>query len=257
MTREKMKKLLMLSLFFCLFAPAWGNISPKPEMEFSFIYQTADKPAIDPQLSEQIQCQDNQCIESKPLGIYGLQKLYCKADGCFSIAYAYDPYQKLIISFADGTKKESNVFAAPGTLRSHFNVYVNPTDLTVEIAPKSTDSRAWVRKDAWVSLAIILLLELFAAAAYLSYREKSFTILYSVGLANLLTTAVSWLLLALYVKETAFLWIFCLVAEALIIRLMNPRKISFQDSAMLSLVTNVTSYSLGMIFSFLLAPLIF
>ena len=100
-------------------------------------------------------------------------------------------------------------------------------------------------------------MELLAAAAYLFYREKSFTILYSVGLANLITTALSWMLLVRYVGDTAVLWVFCLIAEALIIRLMNPRKISFKDACMLSLTTNVTSYSIGMIISFLLAPYIF
>ena len=252
-----MKKLLVLTLFFCLFSPLWADVSPKPEMEFSFIYNTAEKPAIDPLHSEQIQCRDNQCIESNPLGVYGLQKLYCQADGCFSIAYNYDNYQKLIISFADGTTRESNVFAAPDTLRAWFNVYVDDEGLTVAPSAEKAGSRAWARRDAWVSLGLILVLELLAAAAYLSYRKKSFTILYSVGLANLITTSLSWLFLVRYVKETAFLWLFCLLAETLIIRLMNPRKISLNDSFMLSLTANVTSYSLGMIISFMLAPLIF
>ncbi len=252
-----MKKILILPLFFCLISPLWGNIAPKPEMEFSFVYQTDEKPAISPLLSEQIQCEDNQCLRSSPLGVYGIQKLYCNSEGCFSIAYAYAPYQKLIIAFEDGTKKESNVFSAPDTLRSHFTVYVGKENLKVEPSLSETVNRSWARKDAWVSLGIVLFLELLAAAAYLSYRKKSFTILYSVGIANLITTTASWLFLALYVKETAFLWIFCLLAETLIVRFMNPHKISIQDAFMLSVATNVTSYSLGMIISFLLAPLLF
>ncbi len=252
-----MKKLFLLTLFCCVFSPLWANVSPKPEMEFSFVYQTADQPAIDPLHSEQIQCQDNQCLESKPLGVYGLQKLYCKERSCFSIAYDYATYQQLIIAFEDGTKKQSNVFASPDTLRSHFNVYVTENDLKVEPSAAPTDRRSWARKDAWLSLGIVLVLELLAAAAYLFYREKSFTILYSVGLANLITTALSWMLLVRYVGDTAVLWVFCLIAEALIMRLMNPRKISFKDACMLSLTTNVTSYSIGMIISFLLAPYIF
>ncbi len=252
-----MKKLFLLPLFFCLFAPLWGNVSPKPEMEFSFIYNTEAKPLIDPLHSEQIQCTDNQCIESKPLGVYGLQKLYCSAGTCFSIAYEYDNYQKLIIAFMDGSKRQSNVFAAPDTLRARFNVFVDQDKLTVEPSGTASGSAAWARRDAWVSLAIILLLELLAATAYLMYAQKSFTILYSVAVANLFTTAASWLFLANYVKETALLWIFCLVTEALIIRLMNRRKISLRDSFFLSLTINVTSYSLGIMISFLLAPLIF
>ena len=252
-----MKKIFLLALFFCLFSPLWADVSPKPEMEFSFIYNTAEKPAIDPLHSEQIQCRDNQCLESKPLGVYGLQKLYCQPDGCFSIAYDYDNFQKLIIAFEDGTTRESNVFAAPDRLRARFNVQVEEDALTVTPSAQQTGSRAWARRDAWISLGLILMLELLAAAAYLSYRKKSFTILYSVGVSNLVTTALSWLFLVRFVKETAFLWLFCLLAETLIIRLMNPRKISLKDALMLSLTTNVTSYSLGMILSFLLAPLIF
>ncbi len=252
-----MKKLFLLILFLCPLFPLWGNVSPKPEMEFSFVYQTAEQPAINPQLSEQLQCQDNQCIESKPLGIYGLQRLYCKKDACFSIAYDYAHFQKLIITFADGTQKQSNIFAAPGTLRAHFTVYVQDNGLTVTLADTKTDNRSWARKDAWISLLIILVLELMAAMAYLSYRGKSFTVLYSVAVANLITTAISWLLLVKYVNETAFLWVFCLLAETLLVRLMNPRKISLKDAFMLSIATNVTSYSLGMILSFMLAPLIF
>lgn len=252
-----MKKLLLLPLFFCLFSPLWADVSPKPEMEFSFIYNTPSKPPIDPLHSEQIQCEDNQCFDSKPLGVYGLQKLYCSASECFSIAYEYDNYQKLIISFADGTKRESNIFASPDTLRSRFNVYVNEDNLKVEPSSAAPATGSWVRRDAWVSLIIILVLELLAAAAYLSYTQKSFTILYSVATANLLTTAVSWLFLARYFKETAILWIFCVLAEALIIRLMNRKRISLYDSFMLSITMNVTSYSLGIMVSFVLAPLIF
>lgn len=73
----------------------------------------------------------------------------------------------------------------------------------------------------------------------------------------MLSTAAAWLIFVQFVKETALLWLFCLLAEALIIRLMNPRKMPIKDALMLSAVMNVTSYSLGMILSFWLAPLIF
>lgn len=252
-----MKKLLLFIFTFFCFCPAWADVSPKPEMEFSFIYETATKPAIDPLHSEQIQCEDNQCISAKPLGSYGLQKLRCTENTCFSIAYDYEPFQKLVIAFADGSKRESQVFAAPDTLRAHFNVKVGADTLDVTPAGLAENVGPWARRDAWTSLAVILILELLAAAAFLNYTQKSFTILYSVGLANLLTTAASWILLVRYVKETALLWIFCLLAETLIIRLMNRKKISLHDAFMLSLTTNVTSYSLGLMISFVIAPLLF
>ena len=207
-----MKKLLLFIFAFFCFCPAWADVSPKPEMEFSFIYETATKPAIDPLHSEQIQCEDNQCLSAKPLGSYGLQKLRCTENTCFSIAYDYEPFQKLVIAFADGSKRESQVFAAPDTLRAHFNVKVGADTLDVTPAGLAENVGPWARRDAWTSLAVILILELLAAAAFLNYTQKSFTILYSVGLANLLTTAASWILLVRYVKETALLWIFCLLA---------------------------------------------
>ncbi len=240
-----------------LFSPLWADVSPKPEMAFSFIYNTNAKPLINPLLSEQIQCKDNQCMETKPLGKYGIQKLYCSAGSCFSIAYEYDDFQKLIITFEDASKRESNVFQAPDSLRSRFNVYVDEDKLTVEPTDLLPPASDWVRTDAWLSLGIILLLELLAAAMFLVYAQKPFTILYSVALANLLTTAFSWLVLARHVKETAFLWLFCLLTETLIIRFMNKRKLSLKNSFLLSLAINVTSYSLGMIIAFWLDPLIF
>lgn len=252
-----MKKLFLLLLLTVPFIPAWADVSPKPEMEFSFIYNTENKPLINPAQSEQIQCADNQCLESKPLGHYGLQKLYCSADGCFAVAYEFTDYQKLIIAFEDGTKRESNVFPASHKLRSRYNVYVNANGLSVELTDTVPDLGAWARKDALFSLVIILLLELLAATAYLMYTQKSFTILYSVAVSNVLTTALSWVLLSWYASGTAFLWIFYVLAEALIIRLMNLKKIKLTDAFILSIATNVTSYSLGMILSFWLAELIF
>lgn len=252
-----MKKIFLLTILSMLFSPLWADVSPKPEMAFSFIYNTNAKPLINPLLSEQIQCKDNQCMETKPLGKYGIQKLYCSAGSCFSIAYEYDDFQKLIITFEDGSKRESNVFQAPDSLRSRFNVYVDEDKLTVEPTDLLPPASDWVRTDAWLSLGIILLLELLAAAMFLVYAQKPFTILYSVALANLLTTAFSWLVLARHVKETAFLWLFCLLTETLIIRFMNKRKLSLKNSFLLSLAINVTSYSLGMIIAFWLDPLIF
>ena len=252
-----MKKLLLITLLTCLMLPAWADVSPKPEMDFSFIYETENKPLIDPAHSEQIQCSDNQCLESKPLGHYGIQKLYCSAGKCFSVAYEYTDFQKLVISFVDGSIRESNVFTAPRKLRARFNVHVHENNLTVEPTDLIPDASGWTRLDAWASLLIILILELLAAAAYAVYTKKSFRILYSVVVANLLTTAVSWLYLAWYVPESTLLWLFSLVAETLIIRYMNLKRLSFGESFTISLVINITSYSIGMMLSFILAPVLF
>ncbi len=252
-----MKKTLLLALLLCGFTPSWADVSPKPEMEFSFIYNTADKPRIAPEASEQIQCQDNQCLEAKPLGAYGLQKLYCGPERCFSIAYEYADYQKLIIGFEDGSKRESNIFKAPRSLRAGFTVYVNVDSLSVRPSPAPSPSNNLMRRDAWASFLIILLLELAAAWAYLTYSGKPYRTLYAVAAANMITTPVSWCFLAVHVKETAFLWIFCFLFEAAFIWAFNRRKMSLQNALNLSLAMNVTSYSLGMMISFFIAPWLF
>lgn len=252
-----MKKILFFFTLLLAFAPAWGSVSPKPEMDFTFIYQTQDQPAILPDTSEQIQCNDNQCIESDPLGEYGLQRLYCKPDGCFSIAYEYNPYQKLIIDFSDGVKRESNVFRTPSKLRNSFNVIVRDRDLHVELSPKPQHFNALLRADAWASLIIILITEILAAFAYLSYTNKSYKIVYSVVLANLLTMPMSWQGLSRFVTEPAFIWLFCLVFEAGFVWLLNRKRLSMRNAFALSVTTNVTSYSIGMMISFLIAPLLF
>lgn len=252
-----MKKILLLIVFAFTALPLWADVSPKPEMEFTFIYRTAQTPSILPDASEQIQCKDNQCIQAQPLGTYGLQKLYCTPENCFSIAYEYDHYQKLIIGFADGSKRESNIFKTPDTLRSGFKVYVDDHALTVEPAPLENPSSILMRRDAWTSFIIILVLELAAAWAFLTYTDKPYRVLYAVAVSNIITMFVSWRFLAAYISETAFLWIFCFVFESVFIWLCNRKVLSWKEAGYLGLAANVTSYSLGMMISFYIAPWLF
>lgn len=252
-----MKKLLLPICLLLTAAVCRADISPKPEMEFSFIYNTQARPLVDPAHSEQFQCNDNQCTDPHPLGHYGIQKLYCSPGSCFSVAYEYDDFQRLVLAFTDGTQRTSNIFPAPHTLRARFNVYIDEDKLTVEPSDLVPDASAWARTDAWVSLLLILLLELGAAAAYLIYTHKPFCVLYSVAAANIITTLVAWLFLAWYSTESSLLWVFCVLVETLIIRLANLKRMSLWEAFVLTLAMNVTSYSLGMIISFWLAPLLF
>ncbi len=252
-----MKKLILSAVLVFAAAALWADVSPKPEMQFSFIYNTQTHPRIAPDASEQIQCQDNQCMEPKPLGTYGLQKLYCSAEKCFSIAYGYAPYQKLIIGFEDGSKKESQIFKTPSALRSSFDVYVEKDGLTVALSPEQKPYSNITRKDAWASLLIILILELAAAWASISYMHKPLRILYAVAAANVLSMFATWFFLAGYIRETAFLWIFCLLFESVFIWLFNRKYLTLTNSFNLSLAMNVTSYSLGMMISFWIAPWLF
>ena len=249
-----MKKIL-LTFYFCALAGWAEAISPNPQMDFSFVFNTSSPLTIDVVRSEQLQCTDSLCLSAKPLGDYGAQRMDCTATACRSVAYEYEPFQKLIITFSDGITRESDVFPAPKTLRTAFNVVVEPDKLHVHQVPGQLESPVWKQADAWQALFLILLLEIFAAAAYLRYSKKTLTILYSVALANLLTTAVSWYWLARYVRGGFLLWIFCVFAETLIIKMFNRQRMSLKDSFVLSLVINITSYTLGMIIAFAISQL--
>ncbi len=252
-----MKKILLLCALCASLTPLWGGVFPKPEMDFSFAYQTEEQPAIRPATSEQVQCRDNQCINADPLGSYGIQKLYCRKDGCFSIAYEYAPYQKLAIDFSDGVKRESNVFATPFKLRNSFSVTVRANDLLVEPSAKPQAYNALLRADAWLSLMIVLVMETLAAFAYLAYNEKSYRVIYSVIIANLITMPLSWQVLVHWVPAPAFIWVFCLLFEALFIWSLNRRSLSQRNAFALSTAKKVTSYYIGILLSFLIAPLLF
>ena len=252
-----MKKLIALIFFVFVLTPLWAGIAPKPEMDFTLQYQTASKPAVLAETSEQIQCADNQCLEPAPLGQYGIQKLYCQANECFSIAYEYEPFQQLVLDFSDGVKRSSNVFRTPASLRNNFIVTVRERDLLVTPSPTPQKVNALLRADAWASLIIILLLELLAAYLYLKYTGKSYCVLYSVLLVNIISMPVSWQVLGQVVTEQWFIWFFCFVAEALLLWVLNRKRLAVKDAFNLSFAINVTSYSVGMILSFLLAPYLF
>lgn len=248
-----MKKLTLFVLLVALFTPAWADITPKPEIQFSFIYNTDDKPLIDPVHSEQVQCKDGLCMQSDPLGSYGKQKLYCSAGTCYAIAYKFDPYQKLAIAFTDGTVRESNIFPVGKDLFNRYNVYVEKDSLLVEPSGYEPGIFEHGHGNMWLALLLILVLELAAALAYLIYTQKSFVVLYSVAVVNIVTTLLVWTILPHFISSTFVLWLFCAVLEALAIWAVNRKHLSLADAAKLSVIMNVTSYSLGMIFAFIVA----
>ena len=248
-----MKKLIFFSILIAFFTPTWADVFPKPEIQFSFIYNTEAKPLIDPVHSEQLQCKDSLCLQNTPLGSYGTQKLYCSAGSCYAIAYDFDPYQRLVIAFTDGTVRQSDIFPVGKNLFNRYNVYVEENSLKVEPSDYKPGLLEKGHGNMWLALLLILFLELGAALAYVIYAQKSFTVLYSVAGANLITTLLAWTILPHCISNLFVLWAFCTVAEGALIWAFNRKNISLMESAQISLIINVTSYSLGIILSFLLA----
>ena len=246
-----MKKILLNLLVFCACLPAGAEISPLPEAQFNFIYETDARPLIDAQRTELVQCKDRLCLTAEPLGVYGSQKMTCGGGSCTAVAYEFEPFAKLVVAFEDGKIRQSDVFALPETLINPFNVYVGPEALRVEAVENPPKETLWKRPQAWGALSLILVLELLCATAYIVYTKKRFTILYGVAIANLVTVFLTWGMLVHWVAQSAVWWLVCVGLEAALIRLINRKDISLKDSAILSIMTNVTSYTLGMIISFM------
>lgn len=250
-----MKKILLTLTVFLVTFPLWAEVSPLPEIQFNFIYNTEQKPLINPSASELVECKDRLCIQTEPLGTYGSQRLACGPGTCVATAYEFEPFARLIMSFEDGSTRISNIFSVSNELIHKFNVYVNQDNVAVEAIDTPPTESLWSRPQAWGALALILVLELLCAAAFILYTKKRFSILYGVAIANVVTVTITWSLLVHYVSQSALWWLFGVVLEALLIRLINHKDISLKDATILSILTNVTSYTLGMIISFAIAQM--
>lgn len=250
-----MKKIFLTMTLFLTSLTTWAEVSPLPEIQFNFIYNTQAKPLIQPTASEFIGCKDRLCVESSPLGVYGSQRMECGGGACNAVAYEFEPFARLIISFEDGSTRMSNIFELSNQLIHKFNVYVNQDNLSVEPVDTPPWESLWKRPQAWGALLLILSLELLCAAAFILYTKKRFTILYGVAIANVITALITWCFLVHFVAQSALWWLFGVVLEAIIIRLINRKDITLKDAGTLSIMTNVTSYTLGMIISFIIAQM--
>ncbi len=248
-----MKKILLGLLVVFTYIPGWAGVSPVPEIQFHFIYNTENRPLIVPSGSELLECKDRLCTNPEPLGIYGAQQFTCGPGTCQATAYDFAPFARLAITFEDGTLRNSNVFELPDAFITKLNVYVDADKLTVEPVNTPPQEDLWKRPQMWSGLFLILVLELACAAAFIYYKQKRFTLLYGVAIANVITTALVWLLLVHYVAQSALLWIFCVLAEAGLIAAINRKDITLKEATVLSIMMNVTSYTLGMILSFIIA----
>lgn len=245
-----MKKTLFVLAAVCVGTFAWA-VSPVPEAQFNFIYNTQEHPLIVPQGSELFGCEDRRCASQEPLGVYGAQQFSCGPGACQAVAYDFAPFARLVIPFEDGKTRTSNIFALSDAVVNKLNVYVNADTLTVEAVDTPPHENFYKRPEMWGNLILILVLELACAAAFIFYQRKRFVILYGVALANLVTTAIVWLFLVHYLSQSALLWLFCVAAEAGLIALINRKDITLKEAGMLSIMMNVTSYTLGMILCFM------
>jgi hypothetical protein len=241
-----MKKISLLIL--CLFAAITlkADLTPEPQILYRFKYFTGTPLEINPLLSEQIQCSDNQCHNAEPLGVYGIQKLTCTKDDCAAVAYQFKPFQKLVITFADGTVMESPVYAAPKTLKSAMQINVYDDRMEVVDLPYIPQKDALSKTYITASFAAILILETLVALVFLIVAELPLSLLIYAVTANILSAPFNWYILSSITPNNGIIWTTTFVFELLFIYILGRKRITFGETAGMVFVMNVASYSVGM-----------
>ena len=98
------------------------------------------------------------------------------------------------------------------------------------------------------ALIITLLIEVFIAFIYLSYRKLSKKIIISVIIGSIITLPIVWYITPMFrdfILVLILCEIFATVFEALFIFLLNKNKISLKSSFVLSILINVFSFFVG------------
>ncbi len=230
-----------------LFVPtARADVGPKPTMNFAIVYQIAPVPILS---GQQIECQDAACANGHPLETHGPQRFECQADSCFSLAYGYAPFHKLVIQFADRTR-ESNVFQMIG-FNGDFTLTVREQDLVVRqmYSPATLFDPAQGLLYIPIALFVTLVIELAVALIYLSVRKLPRRILLWVVVANLVSLPIVWFVIPLFgldpLPTTALSELFAVVLDALLIFWLSRNKLSLGATIILSLLMNGASFLLG------------
>jgi hypothetical protein len=246
----KSKIVYVLAVMVILFYPGaiLADIGPKPSMDFKLIYEISGTiTLID---GQQLQCEDESCLQSSPLEQLGPQGFYCEQDVCSSMAYSYAPYQKLVLNFSDRTR-ESNVFKAE-SYHARFDVRVTDTGLVVEERTIQAVERL---PFFLVALVLTLIIEVLAALIFLWATKRPESVLKSVVMVNLFSMPVVWFIFPV-LKEFLLVVVlsesFAVVFEGYLIHLLNKPLMSLKQSFILSIIMNTASFALGGFIIFML-----
>ncbi|MDR0953293.1 MAG: hypothetical protein LBM71_03790 [Elusimicrobiota bacterium] len=250
-----MKKLFFILAAFFITMPLWADIAPQPQITYKFNFVDTAPVDIDPAKSEEFQCADTTCLTPVPLGKYGMQKLTCAKDYCYSVLYQFEPFQKLIIGFTDGSVKETQVFTSPSKIRNTVQINVGKNGLTATVLPDTKAQDHLPKSYTLTAFSITMILELLTAFIYLFIGGLSLSVLFYVAAANLITIPVNWFILSNYLPNQALLWVAAFVFELLFIYFLNKKRLTFKDSFGLTLTVNITSFALGMMLMYLLATI--
>ncbi|ACC98743.1 hypothetical protein Emin_1193 [Elusimicrobium minutum Pei191] len=248
-----MKRILFV-LFIITAIAAKADFFPNPAIDFTFKFNTQKPLEIVPEKSDLILCDDYLCQEGKPLGAYGIQKLYCSKTECRALLYDFASYGKLSITFSDGKTRQSGVFKGQEQILSDFIVEVNHDSLNVTFLEAANSSPELLRADTIFSMAVTLIIEILAALAFIKVMKKPVKIVWAVLIANLISIPLAWFWLPIFIPESYMVWVIALIFEISVVYILNRKKILLHDAVMVGLVTKIASYSLGMALAFILAP---
>lgn len=247
----------MKKLFFALIAlialslNAKADIAPAEQINYSFKFAGVQTLKIMPGGSEQLQCEDNQCLSPKPLGRFGIQKLECGESACHAVSYEFAPYQKLIIKFEDGSVRESEVFKTPSGRKNALQITVAPNALTVNSANSKTAPDKLPKSYILLSILFVFLIETAAAAIFVFMNKLPAGVILSFSVLNAVTIPLNWFVLSNCFQSDGILWLIAFLIEFAAMCLLFRKKSIYAELFGLTLFANVAGYSSGMILSFI------
>lgn len=125
----KLRTILLCFLLAQLWIPMQvvrADTGPKPTMDFTFSGEPVTITS-----GTLYECDEIDCSDAEPLGVFGPQRFMCNTQSCSALAYGFSTYHQLEIQFSDGKTRQSNVFQTAG-FDSVYTVTVRPDDLLVE-----------------------------------------------------------------------------------------------------------------------------
>ncbi len=248
-----MKKLFFVLISLILLSlNAKADIAPAEQISYSFKFEGVQPLKIMPGNSEQLQCEDNQCLSPKPLGRFGIQKLECREAACHAVSYEFSPYQKLIIKFEDGSVRESEVFKTPSGRKNAMQITVTPFDLSVSSANSKTAPDTLPKSYILFSLLFVFLTETAAAAIFVFMNKLPAGVILSFSVLNVITIPLNWFVLSNYFQSDGILWLTAFLIEFALLCLLFRKKSIYTELFGLTLFANVAGYSSGMILSFIM-----
>ncbi len=247
-----MKKLFFILAAIMTFTPfLHADIAPAEQISYEFTFADMAPLKIVPTQSEQIQCADNQCLEPKALGRFGIQKLECNESSCYAVSYKLDHFQKLIIKFEDGKTLESEIFPKPKGRKSLMTVTVTPQELKVQQKKSGFIPDRLPMSYMVLSFVFVFLVEILTALMLAYSGELPLKIISWFAVFNIITIPVNWIVLSSYIQSDGILWTAAFLFEFMCLLFIYRRRGFAGKIFSLTLFANIAGYSAGMILSYL------